>query len=331
MNSKISIGLDVGNSDIKTRNTSTPSGFSSYQKAPFNVDNYLHYNGMFYVPEYDRFPYSKDKTQNDNLIKFSLFGIANEIIARCTQDFYQTNINRSLRHEDIQKRIDEIEYINLGFGLPPTHCASLSDKTIAYYYDRFNNMKSFEYNGYTFSLKLDKSKCYPQDFAAIVGYNPKDRDSIIKNFDSYYAIDIGGYTVDIITIVNGKPSLQKSDSKPLGIITMYNSMIQEIDIEEGIRLTMDTIEKVLLNKPTILDDSTKKIIYSKTESWYHHIINELIQFGLDFSVYPAIFLGGGSLMYWDYIKNDPIIKKCELISNPNANAIAYEKLISNIK
>lgn len=52
--SKINIGLDVGNFDTKTsERTKTASGFSSYSKKPFAIDECLKVNDIFYVPESD--------------------------------------------------------------------------------------------------------------------------------------------------------------------------------------------------------------------------------------------------------------------------------------
>ena len=83
--SKINIGLDVGNFDTKTsERTKTASGFSSYSKKPFAIDECLKVNDIFYVPESDRFPYTKDKTENENLFILSLLGISKEILSRAT-------------------------------------------------------------------------------------------------------------------------------------------------------------------------------------------------------------------------------------------------------
>ena len=235
--SKINIGLDVGNFDTKTsERTKTASGFSSYSKKPFAIDECLKVNDIFYVPESDRFPYTKDKTENENLFILSLLGISKEILSRATsvdqkkRAAAKTNPELAKEIIGIQGEISKFDQVRLGVGLPPTHCATLSDKTKQYYYDHMANGVDFEYGKYHFSYRLTKCECYPQDYATIITYNPRDSKSIINNYESFYALDIGGMTCDIISIMDGRPSLQKSDSVPNGVLAMYSTIVQQIEI-----------------------------------------------------------------------------------------------------
>ncbi len=84
--SKINIGLDVGNFDTKTSERTRKQRADSHhiQKKPFAIDECLKVNDIFYVPESDRFPYTKDKTENENLFILSLLGISKEILSRAT-------------------------------------------------------------------------------------------------------------------------------------------------------------------------------------------------------------------------------------------------------
>lgn len=85
----------------------------------------------------------------------------------------------------IQGEISKFDQVRLGVGLPPTHCATLSDKTKQYYYDHMANGVDFEYGKYHFSYRLTKCECYPQDYATIITYNPRDSKSIINNYESF--------------------------------------------------------------------------------------------------------------------------------------------------
>lgn len=78
----INLGLDIGNYDVKTVNTSTPSGFNVFTTKPYGVSEYLLYEGKYYIPSMDRFAYVQDKTKNENAFVMSLFGISKELIAR---------------------------------------------------------------------------------------------------------------------------------------------------------------------------------------------------------------------------------------------------------
>ena len=82
----INLGLDIGNYDVKTVNTSTPSGFNVFTTKPYGVSEYLLYEGKYYIPSMDRFAYVQDKTKNENAFVMSLFGISKELIARAKKE-----------------------------------------------------------------------------------------------------------------------------------------------------------------------------------------------------------------------------------------------------
>ena len=63
--------------------------------------------------------------------------------------------------------------LNLGVGVPPTHYATLAQKTIDYYKEHFSGPVVCEFNGYMIEINLNFCQCYPQDIAAVCGYVPK--------------------------------------------------------------------------------------------------------------------------------------------------------------
>ena len=335
--SKFQIGLDAGNYDTKTSHSSTATGFSSYTSLPFAANDCLFYNGEFYVPENRRFPYTKDKTINENLFILSLFGIAKEILVKATaindKKIKEAATNSALKSKilGVQGEIDRITAIDLGIGLPPTHCSTLREPSIKYYEDRMKDGVQFEYNNYKYNLRLTKCKCYPQDMAALIVYKPKDLNSITNTLTSYYGIDIGGWTVDVVAIMKGTIQMSLCDSLPLGILAMFNTMVREIEIETGTRLTHENIESVLLRMPTILDEHIVELINAKAKAWFENILRELAQLGIEPATYPIIFLGGGAKLFEKYIKESTLIKRFEIIGDPHANAEAYRILLKSDK
>lgn len=332
----INLGLDIGNYDVKTVNTSTPSGFNVFTTKPYGVSEYLLYEGKYYIPSMDRFAYVQDKTKNENAFVMSLFGISKELIARAkkkaerqqkkaeeTSSYLPNVIN-------VQDALNETCTLNLGVGVPPTHYATLAQKTIDYYKEHFSGPVVCEFNGYMIEINLNFCQCYPQDIAAVCGYVPKKKDDSVINFSSYYAIDIGGWTVDVITFINNELDNTKCDSKPLGILPMYESIIKHVEEETGKRITKDIIGSILAGKPTLVPEGIKDFILNDVKNHIRLILGELAQFGLSFDLYPTLFIGGGSLLFRKYInevKDEFGLIKYEFIENPNANALGYEKLI----
>lgn len=314
----VNIGLDVGNYDTKTSYTSTPSGFVAYRKLPYGVEDYIHYNGLFYIPDKNRFPYAYDKTKDDNCFILSLTGIGKELV--------EIVKNRNCP-EGIQAELAKINIINLGVGLPPIHYSQLADKTLEYYKSHFGENIYFRYQEYDINLKLGLLRVYPQDYAAVCTYRPKKEESIVKKYKSYYGIDIGGYTLDIVFVVDGVPNMRQCDSKPLGILTMYEEITRDVQLEYGIRVPHEIIESVLRKEETILEDDVIEMINQKADEFFERIINELRQFGLEFMSYPVIFVGGGALLFRTRIKECGVFKCYEFIPGTNSNAKGYKKLI----
>ncbi len=321
MGKKAYIGIDVGNYDTKTVNTTTTSGFKSYPKAPFGADEVITFQDTIYVPTLDRFSYVKDKTIDDRCFILTLYGIAKELVSRVKGGKEKEN------KIAIQKEISAYTDLYLGVGLPPSHMASLSEKLESYYYDNFKGGVSFNYNEIEFNLNLKKLLIYPQDYAAVATYQPKNPEFITRKFKDYYAIDIGGYTVDVVPIHNGRPVVDGCTSLDRGILKMFDEIESAINRDYGYTIDASTIESVLKNEVTICAEEEIVAINNLAKNWCDDIINKLREKGLEFSSKPVVFLGGGSKLFKKYIKANKLIRACDFITNPRANAIGYEKLL----
>ena len=325
MNGIINIGIDVGNYDTKTPHSSTATGYSVSDKSTFGKEKELIFNGKHYIPNTKRFPYTKDKTVNERCFILSLFAISKELIALAEE--YIKNYSFLKTPELLQKEISSVCEINLGVGLPPTHIKMLADKTKSYYEVYLKNGVSYEYAGYRFFYRLNKIAVYPQDYAAIV---TNTNSTIIHGYESFYGIDIGGYTADGIAFESGQVNYDLCDSKPLGILKMYDAICAEVEGQTGTRVTPNIIESVLMEKPTVLKPEEINIIHILAENWANNIIGEFIQYGYEFNAYPAIFLGGGSGLLKNYIKRALPNNVIEFYTDSRANAIGYTNLIARM-
>jgi len=333
MKSVLTLGLDLGNFNTKTQNQTIPSGFVTMNTLPYGAETYLKFNGVYYLPDEQRFPYERDKTINENAFILSILAISSEILREAEKQNKKKE-EAALKDEKkqgkvlgVQGEIEQLKEIRLGVGLPPTHVATLKEKTVKYYEDRLKNGISYEYNGYVISFKLKDIKCYPQDFAAVLTYKPKDRETSAVSYPTFYAVDIGGWTVDIVTVLNGKPAMSKCDSKPLGILAMYEKMTREVEQKTGKRLSQTDLENILKGGKTLLKEDVIKEIKACEKEWYESIIKSLRQFGLDLEMHPVIFVGGGAQLFRKLISADKTLVKYEFIPSPRANAIAYATLM----
>lgn len=319
------IGVDVGNFDTKTQSTSFPSGFDTVAAVPYGCNEYLKYKGKFYIPSDERFPYVRNKTENENCFILTLMAISKELIFSAVQasdDKKRRGIERS-----VQEELDDVEIVNLGVGLPPTHMSGLSDKLINYYRTRFRDGIDYEYSGYHFKYGVEKIRCYPQDMAALVTYRPKDRQNSAISYDTYCGIDIGGWTLDIVTIRNKKVVPSLSNSLEFGILSLYKEIEREFDNHFSFRISKHQIEAYLRGGKVLLNQKQKDFIDEYVKGWYDRMINTLTQTGINLMATPIIFIGGGSLLFEKYIMEDDRFALKEFIYNSRANAQAYATIL----
>lgn len=302
------IGIDVGNSDTKTMHTTTQSSYESYSKLPAMAKEYILYNGRYYIPCEER-TYVLDKTNSEFSLILTFFAIAKEIL-------YQIG---NVPKEKAQQKIGTISVIDIGIGLPPGYLG-LKDKTLKYYHNNLSKPVSFEYNGFKFCFKLGACNIFPQGYAA-VALNKKV--TIPMKYNSYYIIDIGGITIDVVPIMNKEPIVKKCVSIEMGILNMFDGIMDKMACEDQITLNYNVIQNVLTNESTALDKEIESKIIDYAEEWTERIINTLRQRGVEYKAYPCIFMGGGSKLLRKYITKNPLVLNTEFILNPKANAIGY--------
>lgn len=314
----LKIGIDVGNYDTKTQNSTTPSGYKAQKVQPRISDEWIFYKGQYYVPTEERFPYSMDKTENGHALILSLFGIAKEIL-------HVVNSTYESKTVDKQELINRYHNVSLGIGLPPGHFDNLAKKTLDYYNSIFADEVKFVYSGYDFVINVKRIKIFPQDFMAVFK-NPQSK--IEKEYDKYYVIGIGGYTVDIVLIKDGKVDASSCRSLPLGTTVMYDEIIKDV-LKEGESISRDGIERVLMGKKQILPEKIVSLIKESAQTHADNVIDACVTANVKFSEAPVVYFGGGCLLLKEYLKNNPIVKVYEFIDNVNANAEHYAKFIKD--
>lgn len=315
----IIIGVDLGNYNTKSQNTIIPSGYEGPYKEPSMMgEGNLKYNGMYYVHSNSRLAYLSDKTKDDRGIILTLMSIAKELLFRVTKE----NMERS----DIQNEISKINSIYLGAGLPISNYRKVHVDALKNYYNEYLGQGiSFEYDGYLFNLKMEKCGVYPQGEAAAFARSNK----VIDEYDSYYIIDIGGYTVDIAHRENRKPC-EDAISLNMGIIIMYDNIKNYIYSNYDININNKIIEDVLSGKPTVLPDEVCAAIRTLTVQHAASIINTIKQKGILLGALPCIFNGGGSNLLKKGLLQSPVINKNSVFFNTDikANAKGYAKLLA---
>ena len=294
------IAIDHGNSAIKTIHTNFTAGLTSYPVKPPFGDDVIQFNNEYWALTGNRMPYMRNKTKDIRYFILTLFAIAKETL--------ETN-----------SQTPEMN-IDLAVGLPPEHYSAQKDEFATYFKENGRNAK-FIYNDAAICINIRKVFVYPQAFAAVA-----PQSQVISAMPRVYIIDVGGYTVDILLLRNGKPDLQFCRSLEMGVITMNNEIIGKINAQHDIKIEDDHIADVLNNRETILPKTVQLDIREMAESYANNIIYKLRELQIDLKANPSIFMGGGSALFKPYIEGSPMVTKADFIPTINANAIGYDKM-----
>lgn len=293
------LAIDHGNYNIKTPHHCFMAGLAEHSVRPPMADEVLEYEGKFWTLSGKRLSYRRDKTQDESYFILTLFAIAREMS-------YSGNYNST-------------EKVHLAVGLPPEHFGLLREK-FANYFKRPHSIY-FSYNDKPYTIMMGNVYVYPQAFSAIA-----PRKTQLKHHIQLFLVDIGGYTTDVLLLRSGKPDMQFCRSLEMGVITMNNDIIRRVNALHDMRIEDEHISAVLAGKETILPEAVKKTI---CESAGHHakdILDKLRELQVDLRANPAVFIGGGSILFREYLEKSSMVASATFLDDPCANAIGYKVL-----
>lgn len=293
------IAIDHGNYAIKTIHHSFISGLAEHSTKPPMAEEILEYDGRYWTPSGQRLSYMRDKTRDDRFFILTLLAVAKEL--------------QSAGH------VNPVEQVDLAVGLPPEHYGMLREK-FANYFKRPAPIK-FVYNDRQITLVIRHVMVFPQAFAAIA--NQKGQ---LKQHLRLFLVDIGGYTTDVLLLRSGKPDMQFCRSLETGVITMNNDICRRVSAQHDMRIDDEHIFAVLTGLPTILPDEVKETIRKSAKQHAQNILDQLRELQVDLRSNPAVFIGGGSLLFREYLEHSSQVIQATFLVDSKANAAGYKVL-----
>lgn len=289
--------VDHGNSAIKTTNFVFSSGLADYPIRPPVDTDVLEYGGKFWTLSGQRISYMRDKTKDDRYFILTLFAIAKELQYSGT--------------------ISPMVEVDLAVGLPPEHYALR--QRFAEYFKR--SSINFVFNGTPISLVIRHVMVYPQAYAAVV-----PRAQLLKETPRTFIVDIGGFTTDVMLLRNAGPDMQFCRSLEMGVIPMSNDIIGRVSALYDMKIEDDHIADIIQGRPTILPPEVQEAVRTTVRSYANGILDKLRELQVDLRANPAIFIGGGSILFKQFIEESPLVAKADFVLDPKANAIGYGML-----
>ena len=214
------------------------------------------------------------------------------------------------------------EFIRIVLGLPINQYRSKKDKMIEVIED--NKILNFKLNGIERTIYIEDAAIFPDGVATYYSLDVDKRRELIEK--DLIVLDIGGRTTDIALLKAGKKrSVAKSTSLDVGMINIYNDMINEINSLYTLGLNIEDAEGIIKNGLEVdgeKKDTTfiKNIIRNNIEK----VFKELnISYPVRTS--PILVTGGGGRSFFKSIKKR--YPSAQIIEdNLFSNALGYKKV-----
>lgn len=140
---------------------------------------------------------------------------------------------------------------------------------------------------------------------------PEGLGHILLNFSEYqgvqYVVDIGGCTVNLLKVMNGRPDINSCMSFRLGVNNVVANIAKEIKDRKIGEQPTDLIYQFLTNRKTCKNVDILRAIDDVVKKQIIAIDDKLIALGINLKelllAQPVTFIGGGSILFKDVIED----------------------------
>jgi len=291
----LKLGIDNGNYNTKSSERMLyASGFTMSDKEFITDDMQLFYEGRYYAIGGKRMSFQQDKTQEDDAFILTLPAIA-----------------------DAMKRLgDTSAEIQLGVGLPIDIYGTQKEAFRKYF---LRGSISFLYEGISYNCRIMDCKVFAQGHAALCKYYQQ-----LKGYNNITLVDIGGYTVDILSLHDFKVDRGSCASLRMGTITLFNAIREELQ-QENIILSDTLITDAMQNRLQHAEqDKIQLVVERRMRHYLKELLNAIRERGIDLKL-PITFAGGGAELFGKRLYSGEV--NTAAILDRFANAEGYKLLL----
>lgn len=291
----IKLGVDNGNYNTKSSEGMLyASGYTASDKEFITPDMQLFYEGRYYAIGERRMRFQQDKTREPDTFMLTLPAIAD-----------------AMKHAGTTSA-----EIALGVGLPIGSYGTQKEAFRRYF---LRDNVSFLFEGTSYRCRIAECKVFAQGHAALCRYYPQ-----LKDYRSITLVDIGGYTVDILTLHDFRLDRSSCASLRMGTITLY-SRIQDTLQRNDILLSDELITDAIRGDIQHADGKLIQAVVEQAVAAYcKELLNALRERGLDLRL-PTVFAGGGAELLELMLRRSDI--NTVAVLNRFANADGYRLLM----
>lgn len=290
------IGVDLGNCNIKTsKGIIVPSLITKGENYLISTGYQITFNNEVFIIGEGDYDTNLDKIQKENLLPMLTLALG-----LSTKE----------------------QVIRIVLGLPINQYRSKKDKMLEVIED--NKILNFRLNGEERTIYIEDAAIFPEGVATYYSLDIEKRKALVDK--DLIVLDIGGRTTDIALLKAGKKrSVAKSISLDVGMINIYNDLINEINSQYTLALNIEDAENIIKNGLEVDGERKdtgfiKNIIRNNIE----RVFKELnISYPVRTS--PILVTGGGGRSFFKSIKKrypSAVLVEDNLFSN----AIGYKKV-----
>lgn len=291
----IKLGVDNGNYNTKSsEGILYASGYAMSDKEFITLERQLFYEGKYYAIGEGRLRFQQDKTKEPDTFLLTLPAIA----------------------EAMKKAGITDGDIVLGVGLPIESYGTQKEAFRRYF---LRDNISFMFEGTAYRCHITECKVFAQGHAALCRYYSR-----LSEYRSITLVDIGGYTVDVLTLHHFKLERSSCASLRMGTITLYNriqDVLQKSDILLSDELITDAIRGEIQHADRKLIGT---VVQQAVAAYCKELFNALRERGLDLRL-PTVFAGGGAELLEDRLYGNGL--NTVAVLNRFANADGYRLLL----
>lgn len=303
MKTKTVIGIDLGNGLVKTVNAQFQTGVAEYKAAPPIETPYMVRLGQnYFVCDSGRGPLKLDKTIDETYWQLTLAGIGAE-----------------LKYRNIVTASNSREDIIIAAGLPLTY--PKEDRLSMRNYLKRGEI-DFWFNNKLYRIHIKDVMIYPQGYSAIM-----TEFNNVANEPVAHIIDIGSWTIDVLTLNKGIPNMDRARSLEYGVTRCIEEIIEQVRRNTKKSIVQEQIEAVLWPSENVnftMPDNIKTEIVNQARRYVVNVINKLIEAGFDVSSAPAFFIGGGAHLVFSFYNQSDLFDPrymLDIKSNARGNEI----------
>ena len=183
----------------------------------------------------------------------------------------------------------------------------------------------FRYEDTEYRVTIEDVRLFPQGYAAVL-----TEPDLVVDEPSLLAMDIGGWTVDLMRIDNGVPNADTCHSREMGMIRCMDTVREEVQRQTGLSITDAQIEQMLAGGPCSLNENVRQIVREQGRSYTERLLSAVLEAGFDYKALPVIMLGGGAAIVSRQIQPNTNLCRLAALPDDKLNAIGYERILAQM-